>query len=184
MEPYLGEIRMFAGAYAPENWAFCDGSLLQVSAYEALFSLIGTTYGGTGTTSFNLPDLRSRIPVGAGAPTDGRAQYNYGAKGGAEAVTLQPNNLPPHTHTFTAVTNNATTTDPNGAYYGSVPLQTVNSVSAGELYVSTTTTGYQARPFNAAAVLPSGGSGVHENRMPTKAINYIIALQGIYPVRP
>lgn len=184
MEPYLGEIRMFGGYYAPENWAFCDGRLLPINGYEALYSLIGVTYGGDARTNFAIPDLRSRIPVGAGAPTDGRAQYNYGANGGVETVTLQTNNLPPHTHPVYAVTNNATVTDPTNAFYGTVPLQTINSVAAGELYVSTTTTGYQARPFNAGAVLPSGGNGVHENRMPTKAINYIIALQGVYPMRP
>src|SRR3712207_4764865 len=111
MDPYLGEIRIFAGNFAPLGWAFCDGQLLPISQYDALFSLLGTTYGGDGQTNFALPDLRGRAPMHM-APSQG---YNQGQIGGTEGVTLTAAQFPAHTHTFTAsgVAGNAATPQNN-----------------------------------------------------------------------
>src|SRR6476661_6056725 len=96
-EPFIGEIRMFAGNFAPAGWAFCDGAILQISGHDALFNLIGTTYGGDGQQTFALPDLQGRIPVHAGAGSDG-ITYQLGEKGGTETVTLTTSQIPAHTH--------------------------------------------------------------------------------------
>jgi microcystin-dependent protein len=181
MDSYIGEIRMFAGYYAPEDWAFCDGSLLSVNSYQALFSLLGTQYGGDGVNTFGVPDLRSRIPVGMGQGT-GLTNYIAGQTGGQELVVLSQANMPLHTHTMMASSKNATQLLPTNAVYATVPPVVINGTTYGELYASPTTVSYSIRDFDQGAVANFGSnSAVHENRMPTMPINFIISLVGIYP---
>lgn len=168
MDGYLGEIRMFAGNYAPEGWALCDGSLLQIASYEALFTLLGTTYGGNGSSTFGLPDLRGRAPMSVGTGT-GLSARTLGAAVGVETVTLAPNNQPAHTHTM-AAGGAGTTNTPEGK----LPA----SVTGFNLYApATTAPGVMAN----AAITSSGGNAAHNNMMPTVCINFIIALTGLYP---
>jgi len=168
-EPLLGEIAMFAGNFAPRGWAFCDGQLLPINSNEALFSILGTTYGGDGRTPFALPDLRGRAPIHAGHGP-GLSDYRLGSKGGQESVTLTIGQMPSHSHSLQAHTGYGDTANPNEA------------VSA-----KTTTPAYKSTAPNAAmsasAVGQTGGGQAHENRPPYVAIHYIIALQGIFPSR-
>jgi len=183
MDPYLGEIRMFAGYYAPEDWAFCDGSLLSVNTYQALFSLFGTFYGGDGVSTFGVPDLRSRIPVGMGQGT-GLSNYAMGQAGGQELVTLTQANIPAHTHTMMASNAQASQLAPNNAVYATVPAVTIGTATYGELYTSPSSTGYTIRNFDAGVVQNTGNTtAIYDNRMPTMPINFIISLVGIYPTR-
>lgn len=169
-EPYVGEIRMFAGNFAPRGWAFCDGQLLAVSQNDALFSLLGTIYGGDGRTTFGLPDMRGRIPIHAGTGP-GLSPRRLGARGGEESVTLTVNQLPSHTHgPLQASSQTATNALPQGQ---------VTAQSDTALYVDDT----PPAAFNTAAVSNVGGSRSHTNLMPYLCINYIIALVGIYPSR-
>lgn len=168
--PFLGEIKMFGGNYAPQGYAICDGSVLPVSNNEALFSLIGATYGGNGQTEFGLPDFRGRIPVhqGQGAGLSNRV---LGALSGAENVTLITAQLPSHTHPMQGSSNAATSLDPNGNVFGLV------SVNA-----------YDQTPENPVSIAPAsvsveGGSQSHPNIMPFQCINFIIAILGEYPTR-
>ena len=172
-EPFVGEIRMFAGNYAPQGWAFCDGQLLAVSQNEALFSLLGTIYGGDGRTTFGLPDLRGRTPIHAGAGP-GLSSRNLGTKGGAEKVTVTTNQLPSHTHAPQATVAAASDRQP-------LP----NKMFAGSLvdaYTSEGTSGSLVN-FASAAVANTGGSQAHSNIQPFLCVNFIIALFGIYPSR-
>jgi microcystin-dependent protein len=160
--PFVGEIRMFAGNFAPAGWLFCDGSLLPISEYETLFQLIGTTYGGDGQATFALPDLRSRVPVHAGNGVV------LAETGGVEAVTLTVSQIPAHTHTVGAG-GSGNTQDPTGA---------VVAQSAATVY-------YPGAPgLNAmlpATLQPAGGSQPHSNMQPYLGINFIISLFGIFP---
>lgn len=183
-EPYIGEIRLFAGVRnePPTNWSFCDGRLLSVAEYQPLYSLLGTLYGGDGVNTFGLPDYRSRLPVGKGL--QGTSNYNMGATGGLEAVTLGVANMPTHTHSWTVSTTVGTQTDPTGNLYAKVPLATISGKPVGDLYLDTTATGFAYYNMDATMVSAAGTSPViHENRMPSMAICFIIALQGIYPVQ-
>jgi microcystin-dependent protein len=164
--PFVGEIRAVGFSFAPVGWALCDGSLLPISAYEVLFSLIGTTYGGDGETTFALPDLRGRFPVHAG--TGAGQILALGEAGGAETVTLLGSQLPRHTHPVSA-SSAASSADPAG----SVPGQW-----AGAQYSTADPTGAQ---LATAAVGVAGGSQPHENRSPYLAVNFIISLFGIFP---
>jgi len=169
-EPFVGEIRMFAGNFAPRGWAFCSGQLLAVSQNDALFSLFGTLYGGDGRTTFGLPDLRGRIPIHAGQGP-GLSPRSLGSKSGVEKVTLTTNQLPSHTHPVKGTNDAGNSTEP-----------------AGRLPASSTTISLYASvaptvDFNAAAVPGVGGSGSHSNLMPFLCINFIVALFGIYPSR-
>lgn len=170
-EPFVGEIRMFAGNFAPRGWAFCDGQLLAVSQNDALFSLLGTIYGGDGRTTFGLPDLRGRIPLHAG-DGPGLSPRRLGSKGGTEKETLTVNQLPSHRHTFSAVNTPATETAP--------PADGTLAQSAGyDLYVP------PGGFTNMAStdVSSVGGSRSHTNLMPFLCVHFIIALVGIYPSR-
>jgi microcystin-dependent protein len=157
---YVGEIRMFAGNYAPAGWAFCDGSLLAISSYEALYSLIGTTYGGNGQTNFALPDLRSRVPVHAGPG------FVIGLSGGAETLTTQQ--IPVHSHVPNC--NSATGNNVN-------PTMNVWATSSVNPYSNGTANLGMAQQ----AIGLAGGSLPHDNMLPFLAINFIVALFGIYP---
>lgn len=161
---------MFAGNFAPQGWAFCDGQLLAVSQNDALFSLFGTTYGGDGRTTFGLPDLRGRVPIHAGTGP-GLSNRRLGSKAGTESVTLTGSQIPSHAHTVRGTGNTAATGNPADQ----VPAQST-TVS---LYAPTAPT----VDMNPAAVVATGGSRSHSNLMPTLCIHFIVALVGIYPSR-
>ncbi|CAA7619763.1 Microcystin dependent MdpB family protein [Candidatus Terasakiella magnetica] len=179
MDPYLGEIRLFAGNYAPEGWALCDGGTLPVTGYEALFALIGNIYGGVTGQTFALPDLRGRMVIGTSptpVPSSGppaTSAYALGAHGGTTDVALTPDQLPPHTHGFNATTAAATSLNPLGNLLAD-PVDTANTYVP---YVSTAA----MVALNGGAVAPSGNSIPHANMMPSMALTYIIATQGLFP---
>ena len=160
-QPFIGEIRMFGGNFAPVNWAFCEGQVLSISEFSALYNLIGTTYGGDGVTTFNLPDLRGRLPMHLGTG------YVIGQPGGTEQVTLTTQQIPSHSHVVAAKTaGNASS--PSGAAYGG---------DSSSIY----STKAPSTPMNPAMV-GIGGSGLpHENRMPFLAVSFIISLYGVFP---
>jgi microcystin-dependent protein len=174
-EPYLGEIRPWSVPFAPKNWAFCQGQTLPVAQNQALFSLLGTTFGGDGQTTFKLPDLRSRVPVGSGQPVGG-TNYVQGQVGGVESVTLTTSQMPAHSHLVTGTMQTAELGEPNtpknnylaadnNAQYGAGPANaTMGSAAQG-------TSGN------------TGGNQAHDNRQPVLGLNYIIAMTGIYPSR-
>jgi microcystin-dependent protein len=168
--PYVGEIRIFGGNFAPAGWAFCRGQALPISENDVLFTLIGTTYGGDGQTTFNLPDLQGRVPLHKGQGP-GLSAYTIGESGGAEQTTLTIQQLPVHSHAFVASTAGGTTTTPES----NVPA----SNNTAKIYLKDTPVGGLA----ATALTPSGGSQPHENRMPFLVINYIISLFGVFPTQ-
>lgn len=166
-DQFIGEIRMFAGTFAPQNWLFCDGTLVSIADYDVLFNLIGTTYGGDGVNTFALPDLRGRVPVHQGN-NQGSTRV-LGQSAGTEAVTLTPSQVPVHRHSLLGTSSSATATAPGG--------QLLASVSSGEVYINDT----PGAVLNPASLSASGGSQPHENRMPFQAINFIISFVGLYP---
>ncbi len=167
-DPYVGEIRLFGGSFAPAGWAFCDGSLVSIAENEVLFNLVGTTYGGDGQETFALPDLRGRVPLHQGTGP-GLSPRVVGETGGAESVTLTPSQLPAHTHLLMA--SQAVGTSPSPA--NAVPASTVSGLSY--------TAGAASLPMRAGALSPVGGSQPHDNVMPTVTVTFIISLFGIYP---
>jgi len=171
-EPFIAEIIMFGGNFAPRGWAFCDGQLLAISQNTALFSLLGTTYGGDGRTTFGLPDLRGRVPVHPGNGP-GLPPYQLGQKGGEAAVTLNTNQIPAHTHVPNCQSGEASSQSP------------VDAVWAKEAAGATAT--YASGPgndqMNGAALGNTGGNQSHNNMPPYLGVNYIIALVGLYPSR-
>jgi microcystin-dependent protein len=167
-DPYIGEIRLFAGTYAPVGWAICDGQLLPIADNDTYFALVGTTYGGDGETTFAVPDLRGRVPVGHGQ-SPGGTSYPIGTVAGAEEVALTQEQLPPHTHQMTVSTAGGTADNPDGAM-----LATNTSVV---MYIRDVLT--SALP--ASIVGSAGGAQPHSNLMPTTSINYIVALFGTTP---
>lgn len=166
-QPYVGEIRMFGGTFAPAGWAYCDGRLLPISEYETLFNLIGTTYGGDGQSNFGVPDLQGRVPVHMGQGTG--QNYAIGERGGVEEVTLNAQQVPLHRHAMLASTGPGGSPNPQGNVIGSPPAVTLFKREAPE------------KALAASMVVPIGGSQPHENRMPYLTITYIISLFGIYP---
>lgn len=181
-EPFLGEIRLFSGNYAPEGWALCNGASLPISGNEALYSLIGTTYGGDGRTTFKVPDLRGRLPVGQGQGT-GLTMRTVAQSGGASTVQLTAEAMPTHSHLVMAGVSSATSLQPSGASLANTnPLAGSGSVAR---YVSSGVSGSTVVQMAAGAITTAyGGSGVHNNVMPYMALQYIMALQGLYPQRP
>jgi microcystin-dependent protein len=165
MNPFLGEVRLFAGNFAPVGWLFCDGSLLPISQYDALYNVLGTTYGGDGNTTFGVPDLRGRVPVHRGSA------YTPGQKGGQETVALTPGELWTHTHTLSATTSPAKAAVGTGAVLAAVQPATEL------LYVEALAT----LPLASAHIKVAGSSTPHENRQPYQAMHYIIATAGVYP---
>ena len=163
--PYVGEIRMFAGNFAPAGWMFCEGQLLPISEYETLFNLIGTTYGGDGQSTFALPDLRGRLPLHMGNG------FVLAETGGAETVTLTTNQTPAHSHPLLASGALASSPDPVGAV-------TAQSRTAGvDLYLEDNPTVNMAP----TAIGPVGGSQPHTNFQPYLCIDFIISLFGTFP---
>ena len=167
--PFVGEIRMFGGTFAPAGWAFCDGSYLAISENDALFALIGTTYGGDGQTTFALPDLRSRVPIHQGQGP-GLNSYTIGQAAGVETVTLTANQIPVHSHAFNGSTASATALSPAGAV--------VASPTNLDLYRPAAT---PDQPMAANSLLSAGGSQPHDNLQPYLCISFIISLFGIFP---
>lgn len=167
-QPYVGEIRMFAGNFAPAGWMFCDGATLPISENETLFQLIGTTYGGDGESTFNLPNLQSRIPIHMGNGANG-INYQLAEMAGTEQETLTAQQIPIHNHTLLASTAIGTVNTPSGNI-------TSQSVSV-KMYLADQPTGN----LNNNSVTPVGGSQPHENCQPFLCINYIISLFGIFP---
>lgn len=176
MSPFIGEIRLFGGTFVPEGWAACDGRLLPIADYETLYSLIGTTYGGDGQSTFGVPNLSGRVALGAGQGP-GLSNYQAGQTGGAEKVTLQASQMPAHTHSASATLQvNA------GAGTSTTPVGSLLATGSRSAYAATQgTAGAMAANSVNATTSPAGGDVVHENRQPSLAITYIIAWQGIYP---
>lgn len=167
-QPYISEIKMFGGNFAPVGWAFCSGQLLPISGNETLFNLIGTTYGGDGQQTFALPDLRGRVPIHQGTAPGIGITHQIGETGGTESVTLTTIQIPVHSHVPTA--NSAGGSDsPSGNIWGASttgkPYSSLNPVTA----------------MNATMVGPVGGSQPHDNMIPFLCVNYIISLFGVFP---
>lgn len=178
---YLGEIRIFAGSYAPNGWHFCDGTLLSISQYTALYTLLGTTYGGDGQTTFKLPNMTARVGVGIGQLTGGK-NYDLGQVGGVTDVTLTEATLPSHNHTVRAYTGNATSADPRGATVLATSVPGNQGYSSVKLYSALPSTQTEPdSPLDSQAVLSTGDNMSHTNMMPYTTINFIIALDGMYP---
>jgi len=167
-QPYVGEIRMFAGNFAPNGWMFCEGQPLPISENDVLFQLIGTTYGGDGQETFNLPNLASRVPIHMGTGKSGTT-YQIGEQGGVEQVTLSVQQIPNHTHPMLASTSAGTQNDPG------------NNVTAASPSILLYTGDVTDTDMSANAVTPVGGSQPHENTQPFLCINFIISLFGVFP---
>jgi microcystin-dependent protein len=177
MEPFLGQITLFPFFFAPRGWAFCEGQLMPISQNTALFSLLGTYYGGNGTSNFALPDLRGRAPVGQGQGP-GLSSYDLGGIQGVETVTLLASQAPSHSHPFPAFAAQATTNAPSGA----LPAEG-HSTGRGAPAVNTYAPPGTAVPLASGQVTPAGGGLPHNNLQPYLTLNWCIALQGIYPPR-
>jgi microcystin-dependent protein len=171
-EPYLGQLMLVPFNFAPRGWAFCNGQILSIAQNTALFSLIGNFYGGDGITTFALPDLRSRVPIHMGEGV-GLSSYTLAENGGVESVTLTVNQIPAHSHGVNATANKGNKASPIGAYPAAdaagVTAEYNNGAPTGEM--------------NAGVIATAGGSQPHENRQPFLVLNWVIALQGIFPSR-
>lgn len=168
MDPYVGEIRLFSGTYAPQGWLFCEGQTLQVNEHTILFAVIGNTYGGDGDTTFKLPDLRGRAPVHQGQGP-GLTPRAIGSVDGAADVTLTEAQMPVHTHVAQSF-DTSNVPNPIGNVWG-----TVGSKSA-KIYSSKRDT-----PMNPAVIAVAGGNQPHNNMQPFLGLNFIIALEGVFP---
>ena len=169
-EPYFGEIRRFAGNFPPNGWMFCEGQTLPISENETLFNLIGTTYGGDGQSTFDLPNLASRVPIHMGTGPDGTT-YQLGEMAGTEQETLTTQQIPTHNHAFTVSTAVANADTPQGNVLG--------QSASFQMYI-------QQPPsvqLNANTLPPAGGSQPHENTQPFLCINFIISLFGVFPTQ-
>lgn len=174
-EPFVGEIRLFAGRFAPLDWCLCDGRLLPINGYHLLYQLLQTTYGGDGVTTFGVPDLRGRIPVGIGPLTaaTGTTTYALGQQGGAETVTLTQATMPTHTHAMQAVKAAASQASPVQGMYA--------ELAAGFTGYTTDNSGGRTSQLAPAAIQSTGGGQAHDNVMPSMPLTYIIATTGLYP---
>jgi microcystin-dependent protein len=170
-EPFLGEVQIFAGNFAPTGWAFCDGQILPISQNTALFSLLGTTYGGNGVSTFALPDLRGRVPIQPGQGP-GLSLRSLGEQGGIEGAMLGTGEMPAHTHTLGASSANGTSDAAAGRVAARSPAAIPQYAAASDADLS------------AAAIGSAGGGQAHNNMQPYLGLSFIIALQGIYPPRP
>jgi microcystin-dependent protein len=168
-EPFIAEIRIMGFNFAPRGWAMCDGQILPINQNQSLYSLLGTTYGGDGRTSFALPDLRGRVPIHEGTSDDGQ-HYTLGQKSGQETHTLTANEMPQHSHQVRAVSASATSLSPTGGYLA--------SDADGPHGAATDLTA-----MSPGTVSQVGGTQAHDNMMPYLALNFCIALQGLFPSR-
>lgn len=172
MDPFIGEIRLFAGNYAPYQWAFCNGQLLPITLYTALFSLLGTQYGGDGKTTFALPNMQGRAPVHQGQG-NGLTNRVVGDSGGSSSVTLITPEIPAHTHVPNSQSSQGVADPTNAIWTSTVGLR-------GPAYYGETPN----TPMSPLAIQPSGGSHPHNNMQPYLGVSYIIALNGVFPQRP
>jgi microcystin-dependent protein len=163
-DPFISEIKMVSFGFAPRSWALCNGQQLPINQNQALFSLLGTTFGGNGQTTFALPDLRGRVPMHEGSG------HTLGERGGEEGHTITPAELPQHVHVLTASTTPGDLPVPTGRYLA--PITGANVYSA---------TASPAVPLSAASLTPTGGSQAHLNLQPFLTLNFVIALVGIFP---
>ena len=163
-QPYVGEIRMFAGNFAPAGWMFCEGQLLPISEYETLFNLIGTTYGGDGQSTFGLPDLRGRVPIHMGNG------FTLAETGGVEEVTLTVSQIPSHSHVPVASSNNGNQASPSQNVWAASPLNQFSNAAPNSNV-----------KFDPTAVGSTGGSQPHTNFIPYLCVDFIISLFGIFP---
>lgn len=171
---YLGQIMLSGFTFAPRNFAFCNGQLLSIQQNAALFSVLGTYYGGDGRATFQLPDLRGRTPVGAGGSADVNwqpAPYAIGESFGSEAVTLTSNEMPRHTHLINAATTAGAVRDPKNSLYGKPNENIYAGASSG------------LTPLNAAQMKNTGGNQPHPNMQPFNVLTFNICLSGVYPSR-
>ena len=168
--PYLGEVKLMPWSFAPRGWAFCAGQILSIQQYTALFSLLGTTYGGNGTTTFALPDLRGRVPI----HRDQQGQYPQGEMEGEEQETLSLSEMPAHSHAFVGTSANGGAKIPTGT------ILATSSTAANMFYAADTS---PLQPLSPASVSTIGGSQPHQNMQPYLTMNYCIALVGMYPAR-
>ena len=168
-QPYIGEIRMFAGTFAPAGWMFCDGSTLAISEYDTLFNLIGTTYGGDGQSTFQLPDLRGRLPLHWGTDSSTGTNFVIGELAGTEEVTLSTQQIPQHNHLLLATNVSGTQPNPGG--------NILANSQGPQPYIQESPDGN----LNGNALQPFGGNQPHENRQPFLCVSFIISLYGIYP---
>lgn len=184
---YVGEVKLFAGNYAPQGWAFCNGQTVSVNDYQLLYSLLGTTYGGDGRTTFGLPNMQAHMGVGQGLSISGN-NYAVGATGGVATVTLTEANLPAHSHNLTGTTAAATTGVPTNNLLATTngnnstltpPYPDVKLYTTLPLPGSTDT--QPGVTLNTGTVTSAGGNGPHNNMMPYITLSYIIALNGVYP---
>lgn len=172
MDPFIGEIIMFGGNFAPRGWALCDGQLLPIASNSALFSILGTIYGGDGRTTFALPDLRGRVPMHAGNGP-GLSDRRLGSRGGQETVTLTTSQIPAHHHTIFAISAVGDSNDPSS--------RLLANTGAFDNEYSANTSGYVTMSSN--MVGNTGGGQYHTNVQPFLCVNFIIALQGVFPSR-
>lgn len=174
-DPFLAEIRIFPFNFAPKGWAFCDGQLMPLSQNTALFSLLGTTYGGDGKSTFALPDLQGRAPMHPGQG-QGLSLRDLGENGGSETITLLVSETPVHTHSVAATNNTGNSTSPSNAIWAKATIQRAALLM------------YHEAPSNGQmslqALTPTGGSLPHTNMQPYLTFNFCIALQGVFPARP
>ena len=178
-EPFLSEIRLMSFVFAPRGWALCDGQLLPINQNQALFSLLGTQFGGNGTTNFALPDLRSRTPIGYASSVDPSWQppsVQIGQASGVENVTLLSTNMPAHTHAMNASTTAGDNRNPSTRVFAT----STNTSAAVSLYANASG---PVVPLNPQTLAPAGGNQPHPNLQPYSTINFCICLSGIFPSR-
>ena len=183
MEGTIAEIRMFAGNFAPKNWAYCQGQLLPISSNQALYSLLGTTYGGDGRTTFALPDLRGRVPVGSGQGA-GLSPVNLGQPGGSETTSLTVGNLPPHNHTASGTVTPGASTGGRGVNTSNIPTNNypLQTAAGNDIYANPSNTNMGQSPVS--VTVNNTGNGLPINNMqPYLGMNYIICMYGIFPSR-
>ena len=173
--PYVGEIRIFAGNFAPEGWAFCNGALQSIAQNETLFNLIGTTYGGDGQTTFALPNLNGAVPIHQG--NNGSSTYVVGQAGGVTSVTVTTQQIPIHAHAVTGDGNPATPPDPSGAYLGGSAPYSIYTVPGSPDNPDAPV----SRTMNPSMLAHAGGGQPHDNMQPYLALTFIISLFGIFP---
>lgn len=183
MDPFVGEIRLFAGTFAPVDWHLCDGTLLSINTYQMLFSLIGTTYGGDGVSTFGLPDLRGRVPVGQGQGP-GMTNRGIGQTGGASIAQVTAAQMPAHNHQV-KVSNKVSSTPTIAANVGfAANVAPATGKIARYVPPNVSPAPVQATLDAGTISWASGGNQAHANVMPYMALNYIISLSGLYPNRP
>jgi microcystin-dependent protein len=174
-DPFVAEIRIFAGNFAPSGWAFCDGQLMPISQNTALFSLVGNIYGGDGMSNFGLPNLQGASPLQTGQGP-GLSYRDIGQTGGQQAVTLTTQQIPSHTHTVECVTSAGSLASPAAAIWAAAPR------GRGNIYAPANAN--TPAPMSPLSLAPTGGNQAHNNMPPFLALTFIIALQGIFPQRP